>query len=167
MKKYATLLCLFLIIPLAACAVKEADADCVSDTYDIPTIPAFCVNAPLPEDTVMAAMTEDGQKIFYIHDDFTICKESVSAASADEAFQMLTGRTQVELNPVTVRIFPQEEYRYTCTAAGENGSEICTGVLFFDGSHGYSLQITCDADAEKTYRDVFSELLASTTLDAV
>ncbi len=161
------LLCMFLIVSSTACSVKEDDIVCVKDSYDIPPIPAFCLNAPLPENTVMAAMTEDGQRVFYIHDDFTICKESVLASSADEAFQILTGRTQEELQPVVVTRFPQEEYRYTCTAAGENGAEVCTGVLFFDGTHGYSLQITCDAGAEKVYRDVFSEFLASATLDAV
>lgn len=161
------LLCMFLIVSSTACSVKEDDIVCVKDSYDIPPIPVFCLNAPLPENTVMAAMTEDGQRVFYIHDDFTICKESVLASSADEAFQILTGRTQEELQPVVVTRFPQEEYRYTCTAAGENGAEVCTGVLFFDGTHGYSLQITCDAAAEKIYRDVFSEFLASATLDAV
>lgn len=167
MKKTLAFLILFLIVPFTACSVKETNADCLYDSYDVPPIPAFCLNAPLPDGTVMAAMTEDGQKIIYLHDDFTICKESVCAASADEAFQMLTGRTQTELDPVAVTRFPREEYRYTCSVAGENGAEICTGVLFFDGSHAYSLQITCDAEAEKVYRDVFTELLANTTLDAV
>ncbi len=167
MKKPIVLLCLILIVSFTACAVKEDDTVCVKDSYDIPPIPAFCLNAPLPEDTVMAAMTEDGQRIFYIHDAFTICKESVSASSADEAFQILTGRTREDLQPVAVTRFPQEEYRYSCTAAGENGTEICTGVLFFDGAHAYSLQIICDAEAEKAYRGTFSELLANATLDAV
>ena len=167
MKKRLVLLCLLLILPLSACAVKEEDALCVNDCYEIPPMPAFCLNAPLPEGTVMAAMTEDGQRIYYTNDGFSICKESVSASSADEAFQLLTGRTQEELQPVTVTRYPQEEYRYTFTAAGENGAEVCTGVLFFDGSHGYSLQITCPCDAEKTYREVFSDLLANATLDAV
>lgn len=152
---------------MTACAVKDDDADCVSDSLDLPPIPAFCLNAPLPEDTVMAAMTEDGQRIFYIHDGFTVCKESVFASSADEAFQALTGRSREELRPVTIKSFPQEEYRYTCAAVGENGDEVCLGVLFFDGTHGYSLQITCDAEAQKTYRDVFSAILSNATLDAV
>lgn len=167
MKKYVALFSLFLIVTLTACAVKEESADCVNDSCDVPPLPAFCLNAPLPDDTVMAAMTEDGQRIFYVHDRFTICKEAICASSADEAFRLLTGRTQEELKPVTVMQFPMEEYRYACTAAGETGAEVCTGVLFFDGTHGYSLQITCDAETEKIYRDVFSDLLAKTTLDAV
>ncbi|MBQ6431735.1 MAG: hypothetical protein IJJ99_07665 [Oscillospiraceae bacterium] len=167
MKKLVVILCLFLIVSFTACSVKEDDSVCVKDSCDMPPIPAFCLNATLPENTVMAAMTEDGQRVFYVHDDFTICKESVSASSADEAFQMLTGRTQESLRPVTVTRFPQEEYRYSCTVAGEYGEEVCTGVLFFDGTHGYSLQITCDARAEKAYRGVFAELLENTTLDAV
>lgn len=160
-------LCLALIVSFPACSVKEDDTQCVKDSGEFPPIPAFCLNAQLPENTVMAAMTEDGQRVFYVNDDFTICKEAVAASSADEAFQLLTGRTQAELRPLTVTTFPQEEYRYTCAAAGENGEEVCTGVLFFDGSHGYSLQITCSAEAEKTYREVFSALLADATLDAV
>lgn len=167
MKKCFAFLSLLLIIPLAACTVKETAADCMSDCGDMPPIPAFCLNAVLPDNTVMAAMTEDGQKIIYIHDDFTVCKEIFCADSAEDALQMLTGRSKEALSPVSVMQFPQEEYRYSCTAAGENGAEICTGVLFFDGTHGYSLQITCDAAAEKHYREVFSELLAGTTLDAV
>lgn len=167
MKKLLFPLCVFLIVSFSACSVKKADADCVSDSYDIPQVPAFCVNATLPPDTVMAAMTADGQRVFYVHDDYTISKESVAAFSADEAFWLLTGRSREELKPVAVATFPQEEYRYTCTTAGENGMEICTGVLFFDGSHGYSLQIACPAEAENIYREVFSELLESATLDAV
>lgn len=167
MKKLLVLLCLFMIVPLAACTVKETADDCLSDCGQMPPIPAFCLNAPLPENTVMAAMTEDGQTAFYVHNDFTVCKESFSAATLDEAFQKLTGRTKEELKPVTVAQYPQEEYRYSCTSAGENGEEVCTGVLFFDGTHGYSLQITCGAEKEKNYRDVFSKLLADATLDAI
>ena len=167
MKKAFTFLCLLLIVSLTACSVKEDDTECLNDVYIVPSIPAFCVNAPLPEDAVMAAMTEDGQRIFYVHDDFTVCKETITAASAGEALLALTGRTQEELHPVPVATFPQEEYRYACTVAGEDGTEVCTGVLFFDGTHGYSLQITCDAEAEQAYRDVFAEILAGAVLDAV
>ena len=167
MKKCFAFLSLLLIIPLVACTVKEAAADCISDCGDIPPIPAFCLNAELPEDTVMAAMTADGQRIIYIHDDFTVCKEVIRAGTAQDALEALTGRSQEELKAVSVAQYPQEEYRYSCTAAGENGAEVCTGVLFFDGTHGYSLQINCDAAAEKHYRTVFSELLEGTTLDAV
>ena len=63
--------------------------------------------------------------------------------------------------------FPQEEYRFAWTSAGEEGDLACSAALFSDGAYYYALSVICDAGHEKEYRTVFSDLLASAELEAV
>ena len=116
---------------------------------------------------MLASSAEEGRSAVFLHEDFTLVEEGFAAESLDEALLRVSGRRSDELKLLRVREFPQEEYRFAWTAAGEEGDLACSAALFSDGEYYYVLTVQCDAAAEKEYRSVFSDLLASAELEAV
>lgn len=168
MKKSVIALILLSILALTACAVKEVAAlECVADTIDAPTQPVFRFEADYPQEAMLVAAADDGKYAVFAAPSYEFIEEIFTAATLDDALLYLTGRTAAELNPIMVASFPQEEYRFAWSGAGEAGDLLCSAALFFDGTHYYSLSIQCDAAAEKEYRQTFSDLLASISLEAV
>lgn len=167
MKKVIVFLLLPLILTLSACAVKQAQA---LETIECPAVqdaPGFFLSAELPAGTVLASSADAGRSAVFVHEDFTLAQEVFAADSLDAALLLVTGRSADELEVLRVCAFPQEEYRFAWTAAGETGDLACSAVLFYDGEFYYTLSVQCDAAREKEYRAVFSDLLASVELEAV
>lgn len=167
MKKLFALLFLPLILTLSACAVKQANALETIECPAAPKTPKFYLTADLPSNTVLASSAEEGRSAVFLHEDFTLVEEVFAAESLDEALLRVSGRRSDELKLLRVREFPQEEYRFAWTAAGEEGDLACSAALFSDGEYYYVLTVQCDAAAEKEYRSVFSDLLAGAELEAV
>lgn len=167
--KYLSLcFCILLILSLNGCSVKESPApECVSDELLIEQTPAFYLSAELPQSAALTAAAESGLSSLFSAEDYTVFEEIFTAASLDEACLHISGRSAEALAPVTVNAFPQTEYRCAWTAAGENGPVSCNAALFYDGTHYYCLSVQCDTAAEKTYRDVFSDLLSSAHLRGI
>lgn len=167
MKKVIVFLLLPLILSLSACTVKQAQA---LETIECPAaqdVPCFFLSAELPSGTVLASSTDAGRSAVFLHEDFTLAQEVFAADSLDAALLRVTGRPVGELDVLRISSFPQEEYRFAWTAAGETGELACSAVLFYDGEFYYTLSVQCDAAREKEYREVFSELLSGAALEAV
>lgn len=165
MKKLLFLPILLLIITFSACSVKEArDVECVNDSLITIKEPAFYVSADIPQGTFLTASCKDGCCALFSHEDYEVMQEIFYADSLDEALVYLTGQTREELNLLSVSSFPKEEYRFAWTAAGENGTLACSGMLFADGDCYYSLCIFCKAEMEKEHREDFSAIFAGTEL---
>lgn len=167
MKKLFAILLLPLILALSACAVKQAQAlETIACPVE-PAAPQFYLSAELPSNTVLASSSDEGRSAVFLNDDFTLVEEVFAADSLDEALFHISGRTAQELSLLRVSAFPQEEYRFAWTAAGEQGDLACSAALFTDGVYYYALTVQCDAAIEKEYRAVFSDILASAELNAV
>ena len=167
MKKVIAFLLLPLILTLSACAVKQAQA---LETIECPAVqdaPGFFLSAELPAGTVLASSADAGRSAVFVHEDFTLAQEVFAADSLESALLRVTGRPADELELLRVCSFPQEEYRFAWTAAGEDGDLTCSAALFSDGAYYYALSVLCGAAHEKEYRTVFSDLLASAELEAV
>ena len=167
MKKVIAFLLLPLILALSACAVKQVQA---LETIECPAaqeVPGFFLSAELPSGAVLASSADAGRSAVFVHEDYTLAQEVFAAASLDDALLRVTGRSADELDVLRVCAFPQEEYRFAWTAAGETGDLACSAVLFYDGEFYSPLSVQCDAAREKEYRAVFSDLLASAELEAV
>lgn len=167
MKKVFVFFLLPLILTFSACAVKQANALETIECPAAPSTPSFYLNADFPTDTILASSSDEGRSAVFLHDDYTVIQEVFAADSLDTALLCVTGRPADELVVLRVCSFPQEEYRFAWTAAGEDGDLACSAALFSDGEYYYALSIICDAALEKEYRTVFSDLLASAELSAV
>ena len=167
MKKVIAFLLLPLILTLSACAVKQAQALETIECPAVQEVPGFFLGAELPSGAVLASSADAGRSAVFVHEDYTLAQEVFAAASLDDALLRVTGRSANELELLRVCAFPQEEYRFAWTAAGETGELACSAVLFYDGEFYYTLSVQCDAAREKEYRTVFSDLLASAELEAV
>ena len=167
MKKVFPLFLLPLILTLSACAVKQANALETIECPAAPGTPSFYLNAEFPSDAVLASSSDEGRSAVFLHEDYTLIQEVFAANSLDAALLRVTGRPADELEVLRVCSFPQEEYRFAWTAAGENGDLACSATLFSDGAYYYALSVVCDAAHEKEYRTTFSDLLASAELEAV
>lgn len=163
MKQWLIFVILSCIIAFSGCSVNQTgERECVTDVWQIPAQPGLSLKAELPGDAVLIGGSNTGE--YYVQGDYEIVTEVFPAASAAEAMAHLTGREDVPA--VVLSAFPQEEYRFSWTAAGENGATACTCVMFFDGSHSYSLEIQCPAEKEKHYRAQFYEILDSARLES-
>lgn len=167
MKKAFAMLLLPLILSLSACAVKQAQALETIECPAVPASPQFYLTAELPSNTMLSSSADDGRSAVFLHDDFTLIEEVFAADSLDDALLRVTGRPIEELELLQISSFPQEEYRFAWTAAGENDALACSAVMFTDGEFYYTLSVQCDAVQEKEYRAVFSDLFASAELEAV
>lgn len=158
MKRWFVFVTLGCIIAFSGCSVNQTEArECVTDVWQAPATPGFSLQAEVPEEAVLTG--ERGSGKYYAHRDYEIITEVFPAASAAEGVSHLTGRDSV--SAVLLQDFPQEEYRFSWTAAGENGAVACACAMFFDGSYCYALQIQCPVEKEKVYREQFYEILAS------
>lgn len=165
MKKLLSFFLFLLIVTLSGCSVKETlSLEYVTDELIEPPFPAFYMAADIPHGTFLTDSCKDGCCALYEHENYEVMQEVFPAESADEAFRYLTGRTADELNPIKASAFPQEEYRFSWTAAGENGPVSCSGLLFFDGSHCYSLCIFCPYGERSLHREDFSRIFSGTKL---
>ena len=167
MKKTVAVVLLLFILALSGCAVKEAAAFEYIECPVAPDQPMFYLSADIPSGAMLTASSNEGRSAVFLHEDFTVMEEIFPADSLDEALLYLTGQTAEALQPIQVAAFPQEEYRFAWTAAGEPESTVCSGTLFYDGSFFYALTVQCDAAVGKEYRTVFSDMLESATLEVV
>ena len=167
MKKVVSLFLLPLILTLSACAVKQANALETIECPAAPSTPSFYLNADFPTDAILASSSDEGRSAVFLHEDYTLIQEVFAADSLEAALLRVTGRPADELEVLRVCSFPQEEYRFAWTSAGEEGDLACSAALFSDGKYYYALSVVCDAGHEKEYRTVFSDLLASAELAAV
>ena len=164
MKSVIAFLLVVCIIAFTGCAVNEgASPECVSDDLSAPLSPTFALNADFPEGSLLIQDTESGRLAIY--DDYEISEEVFPAASAQEGLQALTGRE--DITALKLSSYPREEYRFSWTAAGEQGDTACCGSLIYDGSFCYALCIQCPAGLEKDYRQVFYSVLSSAELDMI
>ena len=161
------ILCLILIISLCACGVNTPTLECVSDVYQIPSTPAYCIEADFPAESVLTASCQDGCCAVFAHDDYEICQEIFTASSIENALFSLTGRESEDLTIMNVASFPLEEYRFRWIAAGENGTQAFSGKLYFDGQYCYSLIAQCPIDKQGQYESVFSDLFSCSSIEAV
>ncbi|MGN1306334.1 MAG: hypothetical protein ACI4V3_01540 [Faecousia sp.] len=167
MKRAFVLFLLPLILTLSACAVKQANALETIACPAAPSTPGFYLTADFPTDAILASSSDEGRSAVFLHEDYTLIQEVFSADSLEDALLRVTGRPADELELLRVCSFPQEEYRFAWTAAGEEGDLACSAALFSDGAYYYALSVICDAAHEKEYRTVFSDLLTSAELEAV
>ncbi len=159
---------LLLILSFCGCAVKEAAAmEYVSDYPESVVQPAFYLTAEVPQGAILTVSSDDGKFAVFTNTDYDIIEEIFVANSADEALEHVTGQSAEQLSPLKISSFPQTEYRYAWTAAGESGTLACSGTLLCDGTYYYSVSVQCAAEKEKEYREVFSELLSSVSLQEV
>ncbi len=165
MKKLFIVPLLLFIVIFSACSVKEASTmECISDKMEPVETPAFYVLADIPQGTFLTASCKEGCCALFTHEDYEVMQEIFYAENLDAALLYLTGKTQEELKPLTVSTSPQGEYRFAWTAAGEDGTLACSGMMFSDGDCYYSLCIFCDAEAEKEHREEFDDIFAGTEL---
>ena len=165
MKKILCFSLFLLIVTLYGCSVKETlSLECVTDEQILPQTPVFYMAADIPHGTFLTDSCKDGCCALYTHKGYEVMQEVFPAASADEAFRYLTGRGAKELHPIKTSDFPQEEYRFSWTVAGENGPISCNALLFYDGSHGYSICVFCPFGEEKLYREDFYRIFSGTKL---
>ena len=165
MKKMLCFCFLLFILTLSGCCVKETlSLECVTDDMSAPQLPAFYMAADIPHGAFLTDSCKDGCCALYVHEGYEIMQEVFPAESADEAFRYLTGRTSDDLHPIKTDSFPREEYRFSWTAAGENGPISCNGLLFYDGAHCYSLCVFCPYGEEKLHREDLSRIFTGTEL---
>ncbi len=167
MKRVFVLFLLPLILTLSACDVKQASALETIECPTAPSTPSFYLNADFPTDAILTSSSDEGRSAVFLHEDYTLIQEVFAADSLESALLRVTGRPADELELLRVCSFPQEEYRFAWTAAGEDGDLTCSAALFSDGAYYYALSVVCGAAHEKEYRTVFSDLLASAELEAV
>lgn len=168
MKRLSLGLLILLILSLNGCSVKECPAlECVSDELIFEPMPAFCLEAELPQDAVLTATEESGLRSLFSAGDYSVLEEIFTASSLDDACRYISGRSLQSLDPVAVSAFPQTEYRCAWTAAGENGPVSCNAALFYDGTHYYCLSVQCDGAAEKSHREMISALLSGARLRGI
>lgn len=167
MKRFLSLLFL-MILTLTGCSVKEKPGrECIADTLSFPSVPAFYMTASLPAAARQSASTDDGLFTVFTADHYEIFQEIFPADSAEAGLQAVTGMTAGQLSPIPVHSFPQPEYRFAWTAAGENGPLSCTGTMFYDGKYCYALTIQCPDILAKNYRETFFTILDGVSLKEV
>ena len=167
MKTVLIFVLLSCIITFTVCSVKQpSDRLCVSDEYTVAEAPAFSFSADIPDDAVALTGT-DGDCVLYEQGDYEILQEVFSGKTAADGLRRITGKSMEELSVICLSAFPQEEYRFSWTAAGESGDLTCCGVMLYDGSTCYSLTFQCPAQLENRYRNVFYHVISNVRLEPV
>lgn len=167
MKRIFPIFCA-MIITLCACSVKEtAPLECVNDTLTEIHPPAYYLTADYPADAALVASCNDGCCALLTGDHYEICQEIFPAESLEAAVSYLTGRTEAELNPIRLRSFPYEEYRFAYTAAGETEFLTYSGKLFYDGTFCYALTVSYPVFNENKDTEKFNDLISSVRMNAV
>ena len=159
------LLSAFFILPFFGCTVNtNLTKECVSDTIEVISVPDSYIDSDVPQGSVLSLSREDGRYALFTHPDYEITQEIFSADSIDDAFVHISGKTAGELRPFSLESFPLKKYRYTWTTAGETGTQLCQGLLIYDGTYFYSITIQCKAEKAVIHADSFSDLLSGATL---
>ncbi len=157
-----------LIISLCGCTVKEdVPLECIADTICEKVSPSFYMVSDIPPEASLSASCDDGCCVVFSHSDYEIFQEVFSAESIDDAFIYLTGQSANELTPICVNHFPLEEYRFRWIAATDGTTIACSGKLFYDGQHCYSLVVQCPLSKQSQYEELFSDFIATANLQAV
>lgn len=155
------------IIAFSACSVKDTnEVFCISDELCSADCPAFSMKVDIPADAVRITEAED-VNLFYEQGDYQIFRDIFAAENAEAGIKAITGHTAEELNAIHLDRFPQEEYRFSWTAAGENCDLVCVGALLFDGSTCYSVSFQCPDYLENRYRTVFYRIISDIELQPV
>ncbi len=167
MKRFVFIL-VALIITLSGCCVKQTSAfECIADNYEEIAVPAFYIDAVMPQEAVLTHSCNDGCCAVFSHDDFEIYQEIFETESLEAACEHLTGRSLSELRAIQTKHFPVEEYRFAYQAAGEGQTLSCSGKLFYDGQFCYAISVHCPMQKEPQYHEAFSELLSLAELRSV
>lgn len=155
------------IIALTACSVKPQTALlCVSDDSAATPAPAFSLKADIPDDA-LALNDTNAASVLYEQGDYEMISETFFAQSAAEGLEKITGKTADSIQIMHLNAFPQEEYRFSWTAAGEDGDLTCCGTMFFDGNTCYALSFQCPSALENRYRSTFYHILSNAELQPV
>lgn len=163
------LLVYFLILSASGCAVKgNAHSEFVEDRIEISQRPAYFLGTYVPKEMLLEAISEDRSSKVYVHKDgdYEMIIDVFSANTLDTALSKVTGREKNSLQFLSLDHYPIDEYRYAWSALSEQGEQTCCGSLFYDGTHYYALSIHCVAEKEKEYRELFSHILETASLQA-
>lgn len=167
MKRISIFLFLLCIIALTACSVKSSEEHlCISDEYTVAQTPFFALNADIPDDAI-ALNDPSADSVLYVQGDYDIFRETFGADSAEDGIKRITGKDYDQLNVICLSAFPQEEYRFSWTVAGESGDLACCATMLFDGKTCYTLSIQCPAALENQYRSAFYHILSNVDLQPV
>lgn len=168
MKKLSLFFLFALILAFTGCAVKETAAmEYVTDTLPDCAEPTYFLTAELPAGAMLSGVSPEGRFAVFSHEDYEVIEEIFPATDAEAAFAHVAGQTAAQLKPIKLRSTPQEEYRFSWVAAGEEGALACSAAVLLDGGYCYSVSIQCRAEKEKDYQKVFSALLSSIELQEI
>ena len=156
------------ILSLAACSVNQnLPTECISDVIEAPALPAMYIDSEIPQGATLSLSRDDGRYALFTHPDYEITQEIFSAESWDAAFLHVSGRSAQELRPFLTDNFPCETYRCTWIVAGEQETELCQSLIFFDRDFYYAITVQCLASRAVEHAEAFSDLLSGTRLCSV
>lgn len=168
MKIFRILLCFAVIVTFSGCAVKESAAwEYVTDALPAAATPSYRLEAEVPSGAMLTGVTDSGRAAIFSHTDYEVIEEIFPAASAEDAFLHIAGQSSAQLHPIKLSAEPEEEYRFSWAAVGENGMLTCSAAILLDGEYCYSVCIQCDAEKEQNYRAAFSALLSGISLQEI
>lgn len=163
MKRLWIFALLTFIIFLSGCSVKEElPVEYVCDQLEL--MPASYLTMDIPENVFLTEASDEGRFAIFTHRDYEIVQEVFSAKSQEAAIEYLSGKSPEQLHPLELG---DGSCRFAWTAAGEQGDLACSALLMTDGSYYYSLCIQCSVEVEKEYRQEFSQILSSASLQLV
>ena len=153
------------ILSFSDCSVNQKfPTECISDVVETVPISPMYINSDVPQGATLSLSRDDGRYALFTHPDYEITQEIFSAASWDEAFFHISGRTTQELRPFLTDSFPYEKYRCTWTVAGEEETELCQSLIFHDSNFYYAITVQCVASRAADHAEAFSDLLSGAEL---
>lgn len=161
MKKWC--LILVLLMCLSGCS-RHKDVETVTDSWAQPVIaPHAQLSMWLPEEAVMETMDSDTGTLYFCSG-YTLTVQTLSSGDTDGTLMSLTGFTRDALSPMETERNGIRRLDFVWTAMGENGQQVCRGMLLDDGNYHYCVTAMTDAVSAAATEAEWSRIFGSLQL---
>ena len=154
------LLCLM----LTGC--DETVYETMSDLYEQPEqMHPAQVLLILPQDAALMTAQGDTDNLYYFCEDHTISIQTLMGGDLDKTLKAVSGYSRDKISLVGLSQEELDRYEFVWVVAGEQGDEICRGVILDDGYYHYVLTLQASAEVVAELQQPWNQVASTFSLD--
>lgn len=168
MKKLGILVIWGLAVLLGGCTpAQEATGETVQDelVWVSEMEPRYDISIAVPaQGEEVTALAGGNAQVYGLEGEFTLITQILQADSPEAALRELTGREGAQLAVITTMAEGMPRYDLSWVCMGENGLELCRGVVLDDGQYFYTATAHCPEDTAAQWLPQLTACLSGITL---
>ena len=158
MKKVGMMLALVLL--LTGCGTAETFETVADEMVQSVMAEPAQVHVTLPEEAVLPAMEVEGGSL-YLCKDYDIAIQTLESGDLDATIRSVSGYSREDLTVMETSQGENVCYEFVWTAVGDDGEQVCRGMILDDGSYHYVLTAMADAEVAAEYREIWNGIFDS------